>query len=127
MKVLLIEQDKLGSRLYSDALKAKGCEVRIVATAQKALHALDAELPNCIVLELDLKLHNGFEFLYEFCSQDDWKHLPIVVHTSVPKRHFENSVVDWDELNVVDYLYKPDATLSDLQNAVVGALSHQIN
>lgn len=121
MRVLLIEQDKLAAQLYAEALGAKGFSVRVADTAQKALFALDEEIPSCIVLELELKRHNGFEFLYEFCSQDDWKHVPIIVHTNINPRRLEKFHVDWNELNVIEYLYKPKVKLSDLQNSVVSA------
>lgn len=126
MRVLLVEEDIRAGKLYADALGTRGLEVQIVCSAQEALNALDKELPDCIVLELDLRLHNGFEFIYEFCSQDDWKNLPIIVHTSVPARRLENILVSWDELNVVDYLYKPTTTLIELQDSVVSAINSKV-
>lgn len=126
MRVLLVEEDILAGKLYAEALSAKDLEVHIVYSAQQALNALDEKLPDCIVLELDLRMHNGFEFIYEFCSQDDWKNLPIIIHTSIPLRRLENRLVSWDELNVVDYLYKPTTTLTELQNSVVSAINSKV-
>lgn len=118
MTVLLIEPELLSAELYAGALRAADIEVRHVSSSQDALDELDARLPECIVLELDIRSHNGFEFLYEFCSQDDWSGVPIVVHTSILPERLSSMTVNWQELNVVDFLYKPQATLKDLQDSV---------
>lgn len=116
--VLLIEPDKLSARLYKSALQASGHHVRTAHTSQMALNSLDESLPDVIVLELDMPGHNGLEFLYEFCSYEDWMHIPIVLHTVMPAHRFEKKVVDWAELSVRQYIYKATSTLADLQTAV---------
>lgn len=122
MRILLIEPDNLAAGLYADALKKVGFQVNAAADAQSALHAMDKSIFDCLVLELDMILHNGFEFLYEFCSQDDWKNIPIIIHSSINPERFKNMLATWEELNVVEYLYKPTSTLKDLQGAVNGVL-----
>lgn len=121
MKILLIEPDLLAGKLYSDAISKNANDVRIVFDAQSALHALDEVSFDCIVLELDLISHNGFEFIYEFCSQDDWKNIPIIIHSCINPEKFSNMLTSWEELNVIDFLYKPASTLKDLQDAVKAA------
>lgn len=121
MKILLIEPDLLAGKLYSDAISKNANDVRIVFDAQSALHALDEVSFDCIVLELDLISHNGFEFIYEFCSQDDWKNIPIIIHSCINPEKFSNMLTSWKELNVIDFLYKPASTLKDLQDAVKAA------
>ena len=118
MRVLLIEPETLSAQLYTEALEARGCGVTSVQTAQHALDALDNELPDCIVLELDMREHNGFEFLYEFSSHEDWNTIPIIVHSSVIPDRLHRMSIRWDELNVKEYLYKASSTLQDLQVAV---------
>lgn len=118
MRLVLVEPDRLQAKLYADALRADGWSVRHAHSAQSALNALDTELPDVIVLEIDMPAHNGLEFLYEFRTYDDWSHIPIVVHSSLAPSLWERMVVSWDELNVREYLYKPGCTLADLQRSV---------
>lgn len=123
--VLLIEPDKLAARLYKGALLARGHSVRTAHTSQAALNALDEAKPDIIVLELDIPGHNGLEFLYEFCSYEDWMHIPIVIHTVIPAQRLERKMVNWAELNVREYMYKATSTLADLQAVVTSYMPAQ--
>ena len=116
--VLLIEPDKLSARLYKGALSAKGHHVRTAHSSQGALNALDDSRPDVIVLELDIPGHNGLEFLYEFCSYEDWMDIPIIIHTSIPPQRFDKKIVNWAELNVREYIYKVSSNLAELQSVV---------
>ena len=122
MKVLLVEPDQLSASLYAEALKTIEVDVISVISTQAALDELDKNIPDCIVLELDIEDHNGFEFLYEFSSQADWSELPIIVHSNILPDRLESMVVGWKELGVMDYLYKPQATLKDLQTSVLSVV-----
>lgn len=126
MKVLFIEPDELAGELYSSILKAKNLKVSIAKTAQSALFQVDDFNPDCIIMELDLKLHNGLEFLYEFCSQYDWKEIPIILHTQVSPDRISNMTVSMEELGVSRYLYKPQTTLEELQNCVLEVLAENV-
>lgn len=122
MKVLLIEPDILASKLYSSALEKIGCEVKMVSDGQSALYVMDECDIQCVILELDINAHNGFEFLYEFCSQEDWKNIPVIIHSSVNPNSFTKMLTPWSDLNVIEYLYKPASSLMDLQNSIKGVL-----
>lgn len=122
-RLLLIEPDKLSGDLYKEALEAVGYNVVVADSAQLALDELDKQIPECILLEMDMVGHNGLEFLYEFCSHDDWMSVPIILHTSIVPDKFESMMVDWHDLNVVEYLYKPQTSLNILQQAVLNTIS----
>lgn len=117
-KILVIEPDKYAAELYVGALKTLGHKVELVNGAQKALDSLDKKLPDVIVLEIDLPNHNGLEFLYEFSSYYDWKHIPIIIHTVISPDKFSIMINSWRDYNVIDYLYKPKTSLQSLQEAV---------
>lgn len=119
--VLIIEPDEASARLYASALEAVGCKTRVCFDTQTALLELDKQPAEVIVLELDIPWHNGFEFLYEFISYDDWVDIPFVVHTSVRLDLLDKMLVKWSELNVAVCLYKADTTLAKLQSAIRGA------
>lgn len=123
--LLIVEPDLLSGELYKDALATVGCEVRLVDSGQLALDELDESPPDCIVLEIDMVGHNGFEFLYEFCSHDDWAHIPIILHTGIMPDKFSSMMIDWRDLNVVEYLYKPQTSLHELQQSVKSLIGAQ--
>ena len=79
MHVLVVEPDKVLSRVYAAALKRDGHSTAQAATAQLAVQAADTKQPDVIVLNIDMPRHNGLEFLYEFKSYPEWQHIPVIL------------------------------------------------
>lgn len=119
MRILIVEPDTILARLYQSALTASGHEVEHASTAQDALYALEKSRPEKVILEIDMPGHNGLEFLYEFSSYTDWEGIKVIVHSILRPELFNRMKVSWSALGVYDYLYKPDTTLSALQQAVL--------
>ena len=117
--IVLVESDSRLADLYKSAIEAANSNVKVTVAvdAQGALHSIN-EQTSLVILEIDLPDHNGFEFLYEFASYDDWKHIPILVLSRLRQTYFDPMMVSWEELGVVDYLYKAETNLQELQTAV---------
>lgn len=119
MDILLVEPDTVLAKTYKSALTSAGYNVNIAATAQAAIHAADEQLPDLVLLEMQLVSHSGVEFLYEFRSYSDWQQIPVVVLSMVPPGEFIDS---WqllqEQLGVKHYLYKPKTTLAKLLRTV---------
>lgn len=117
--ILLLEPDRLLAKSYMGALKGEGHTVQVCATAQTAIFCADAQLPDLIIMELQLVGHSGIEFLYELRSYPDWQKIPAVIVTGVPAGEFNDS---WplmrNELGVSGYFYKPLVSLRTLLRAV---------
>jgi len=125
--ILLIEPDFYSANLYSGALTNLGVTIEVASNAQAALDALDKKIFDGIILELDLKGHNGLEFLYEFNSHIDWSEIPIIVHSNLNPDSLSHMSAGWSEFNVVEFLYKARTSLKDLQAAVTNLLPTKIN
>jgi DNA-binding response OmpR family regulator len=118
--ILLIEPDRILAETYKTALETAGHSVVPVNGAQAAIISADQQLPDVVVLELQLIEHSGIEFLYEFRSYSEWQHIPVIIQTQVPLGEFaDNWRLLREQLGVTAYLYKPQTTL--------GALRKQIN
>lgn len=118
MRVLLVEPDRTMAQTQRRALESAGHEVQWRQTAQTGLDGVDHCLPDVIVLETQLGIHNGIEFLYELRSYPEWQRIPVVVYTlneRVLAAEFEQAL---RKLGVTTVLYKPRASLARL-NAVV--------
>lgn len=120
--ILLIEPDRILAKHYAAVLEAAGHIVTACITGQAAIQAADEQTPDLVVLELQLKGHNGVEFLYEFRSYSEWQHTPVVVHTLVPELAMDG-ISTVALLNIQTYLYKPTTSLRQLTDAVDEALS----
>jgi DNA-binding response OmpR family regulator len=114
MHVLLIEPDVVLARVYMQSFVRLQHRVTHVRGAQQAISAADADLPDVVVLEMQLAAHSGSAFLYEFRTYHDWLHVPIILHTLIPPdtlRVYEKSL---NELGVAACLYKPQTSLRQL-------------
>ena len=120
MRVLLVEPDAVLGGVYKKALTLDGHSVVLAGHAQQAVLAMDEGRPDIVVLELQLRQHSGIEFLYEIRSYPEWGGIPVLVHSVVPPRRFDGPAI-FEQLHVVDYLYKPQTSLRQLRSAVSAA------
>lgn len=118
MNILLIEPDSVLGRTTKSALEAAGWMVGWERSAQKALDHLEDKIPDLIVLELQLGLHNGIEFLYEIRSYIEWQNLPVIVYSINPKVQDVMFTGAFEQLGVKATLYKPSCTIAKLVTAI---------
>ena len=112
-RILLLEPDLVLAETCRQALLSVGHQVVCCASAQAGIISADQHRPDLIILELQLIEHSGIEFLYELRSYQDWRSIPVLVHTWVPPAEFnENRQVLGEQLGVRHYLYKPNTSLS---------------
>ena len=90
IELLLVEDDPADVRMTREALRAAGipCRLHVVEDGQNAISFLcqtrqfsDAPKPDIIVLDLNIPKINGHEVLAEIKSNDNFKHIPVVVLT----------------------------------------------
>lgn len=118
MKVLLVEPDKIIGGSIKDALQNDKCNVLWRRSAQSALDELDINLPDLIILELQLGLHNGIEFLFEINSYPEWQLIPVIIHTINSKAQDSIYEKTFSQLNVKAVLYKPRTSTKQLVSMV---------
>jgi DNA-binding response OmpR family regulator len=117
--ILLIEPDKILADLYVQALAHEGHITRRTVSAQDGVFCVDEQLPDVIIVELQLVAHSGIEFLYELRSYAEWQDIPVVIHSCIPPTEFSDSTgLLMKRLGVVTYLYKPHTSLRLLLRAV---------
>lgn len=81
-KVLVVEDDKLVSKIYGDALERGGFEVVVAMDGQKALDRLLEVMPDIVLLDLQLPRVSGLDVLRRMRAQPMFKTLPVVVFTN---------------------------------------------
>ncbi len=114
-RILLIEPDKILSENYELSLKQHDYQVEIVRYAQSAIYAVDNQTPDLIILEIQLAIHSGIEFLYELRSYNEWQSIPVLVSSVVSRSEFSDSgYILFKELNVFDYCDKSKVSMEDL-------------
>lgn len=114
MDVLVVEPDKHIGEVIEETLSSKGMNVVLKRSAQTALDSLDDKVPNLIIIEPQLGLHNGIEFLYEIKSYYEWKNIPIIVYSSNARILDERFSDALAQLGVVGVLYKVRSNIAEL-------------
>lgn len=122
--VLIVEPDMRLADLYARAFRSQDKTVTAAHNAQDAILAADACCPDVVVVELQLSVHSGLEFLYEFRSYAEWRRIPVIILSNVPPEEFSGShTLLHDHLGVVAYLYKPHTDLRVLLHSTDMALT----
>lgn len=124
--ILLIEPNTIFTQIYKQALKKAGYSVTAVDNAQDAIFAADKKIPDCVILELQIPVHNGVEFLYEFRSYPEWQSIPVIINSLIPHSEFIDSTISWNDLSLGTYLYKPRTSLEKLIKAVNEQISDSV-
>lgn len=117
LRLLLVEPDKTMGQTYLKYFQELGYQVSWAQTSEQALEVIDSEMPNIIILELQIPVHNGLELLYEIRSYSDWEPIKIIINTSVKEFKLKQSMV-YKQLKISKYLYKPDTGLEKLKLAI---------
>jgi len=78
--VLIVDDDPAGQRLLSVRLRALGCEVETAGDGQKALASVQSDLPDLMLLDLEMPVMGGLELLRSLRRQRI--ELPVVVVTA---------------------------------------------
>lgn len=112
----------LGGAICS-AFEKAGHDVTRRRSAQAALDALENSVPDVIILEIQLGLHNGIEFLFETRSYPEWQNIPIMVHTLNNKALNDEYQAAFSSLGVVSVLYKPRTTIQKLLRSISAVVS----
>ena len=80
-KVLLVEDDVDLAQLYRGVLRMSGFDAGHVADGISALRVLEEEVPDLIVVDMNLPVLNGDQLLREIAAHAELRHIPAIVVT----------------------------------------------
>jgi two-component system, OmpR family, phosphate regulon response regulator PhoB len=105
--VLVIEDESAIAELIAINLRHAGFEVTLAATADQAQAAVDAVLPDLVLLDWMLPGQSGVALARQWRSQSRTKELPIIMLTA---RADETDKIAGLDAGADDYLTKPFST-----------------
>jgi two-component system, OmpR family, phosphate regulon response regulator PhoB len=113
-RILIVEDDEALRRMYRTALRMAGYEIQQAADGLHALHLIDLEPPDLVVLDLNLPMVSGFVVQQDIAARAHTRHIPIVIVTGTSE--------NIDQLGLPCVLRKPVAP-DDLVIAVRNCLT----
>jgi two-component system, OmpR family, alkaline phosphatase synthesis response regulator PhoP len=103
-KIFVIDDEKDIQEIIGINLKAEGYDVTCCSSAEEALTAMKAGVPDLFILDIMMPGMDGFEFCRKVRAAEAWKNIPIVFLSA---RSDEIDRVLGLELGGDDYLTKP--------------------
>lgn len=120
--ILIVDPSEHVAQIIKEYLEADNLlHVMVAHSAQDGVHAADTQIPDVVILELAIPMHNGFAFLHEFRSYDDWAKIPVIIHSHIARDEATMSK-SWQTLGAAEYFYKPTTTLAALKASVYKVL-----
>lgn len=81
LKVLLVEDDQAGRRMYAEWLKHAGFQVRQAHNGLQALEEALTSIPDIVVTDLNIPGIDGFELTRRLKTDARTKHVPVLAVT----------------------------------------------
>ena len=106
-RIVVVEDESAIAELISINLRHAGHEVTIAATAEAAQRAIDAVLPDLVVLDWMLPGQSGLALARQWRGAERTRELPIIMLTA---RSEESDKVAGLDAGADDYLSKPFST-----------------
>ncbi len=104
-KVLVVDDSAAFSLMLQKALLMRGeFQVDTAKNGQEALDQIKIELPELIMLDIEMPIMGGIEFLEHIRKDETFKTIPVIIMTSNKSKEVIQKAVS---LGVSDYVLKP--------------------
>jgi DNA-binding NarL/FixJ family response regulator len=121
-KILIIDDDKIFSKVLKDSLCTNDREECVVVNTydgEEGLTAAREEKPDLIISDLMMPKMDGIEFIKKIKLESELSDVPILISTQVPDM---DKISEAIALGVKGYIIKADYTLEDIVKQVDGLL-----
>lgn len=111
-KVLIVEDNELNMKLFSDLLEAQGYAVLQTRDGLSALDIARQNMPDLILMDIQLPEVSGIEVTKWLKEDDDLRHIPVVAVTAFAMKGDEAKI---REGGCEAYISKPISVVGFLQ------------
>lgn len=106
-KILIIEDEKILSEMYTEKFQQAGFEVFSSVKAEEGLEVAKREKPDLIILDMLLPTGDGISFLQRLREENEISMTPVVVFSNFDDPEKKKAAF---RLGVKDYLIKTNHT-----------------
>lgn len=119
-RVLIVEDDDFLSQMYAAKLELENFAVLTAMSGPAGLKLAQKELPDFILLDLNLPEMDGFEVLKNLKSKEETKKIPVLILTNFAQKENIDRCLD---LGAEDYLIKAHFVPSEVVAKVKNILN----
>lgn len=113
--VLIVEDDKFLSKIYSTKLKKEGIDADFALDGEAGIKKMRESIPHLVLLDLIMPKMDGFAVLREMQGDDALKKIPVVVLSNLGQ---ESDIEKAKEFGVKDFIVKADASIQEVVETI---------
>ncbi len=119
MKILVVEDEEVLSKVLQEKLEKSGYEVKVAADGDEALSMTKSFNPDAIVLDLLLPKKNGFEVLEILKADQMMKAIPVIVVSNLGE---DSDIKRSLSLGAADYYVKSEHPINEIVEKIKNVL-----
>ncbi len=110
-KILIVDDEEILRKIYSDRLSFEGFQVDTAADGQEAIDKIPTSQPNLILLDILMPKVSGLQVLQFLNSRADLKSIPVIVLSNVAN---DENIKTALSLGAKDYLLKTNFSPNEI-------------
>jgi CheY-like chemotaxis protein len=113
--ILIVDDEPIIRELFQRVLEHEGHTIVTAGNGREALEEVRHQVPDLILLDLNMPLMDGISFLRLLRRHMDWRKIPVVVMSAMADKH---NISNAGSLGVRDYMLKAGFSLGSLRNRI---------
>lgn len=114
-KILIVDDEEILRRIYSDRLTFEGFQVDSAADGQEGLTKIQTNKPNLVLLDILMPKLNGLQVLEQLNTNPELKKIPVIVLSNVAS---DENIKKALALGAKDYLLKTNFSPNEIINKI---------
>ena len=111
-KIMIVEDNELNMKLFNDLLEAHGYTTATTRDGSTAMDLARNEMPDLILMDIQLPEVSGLDITRQLKSEDDLKHIPVIAVTAFAMKGDEDKI---KECGCEGYVSKPISIVSFIE------------
>ena len=103
-KILVVDDDPMMCEMLNTSLEFKGFEVSTAENGKEGLESIAFSRPDLVLLDINMPIMDGFEFLSIFRTNDKFSSIPVIVLSA---NDDSDDIIKALEMGADNYLTKP--------------------
>lgn len=118
--ILVVDDDRALTKLYSSAFSARGYRVLVASNGEEAMALAESEHPDLILLDVMMPEIHGLHVLDILRSTEGMESTKIIILTALSDQATKEKAM---ELGAYDFIVKSESSMADIIDKVHGAVS----